>query len=78
MANADTLKGADAYSGNALPAAKVQQNSDISKENQEYADIYANRTERNIYRSDIRPSYIKMYHPVYLGNLDRGIDSFVF
>ena len=129
MANADTLKGADAYSGNALPAAKVRQNSDISKENQEkireqrilgnnmygyvsdmngmplmvyhgtaiglnrfeeyredkpiwftpdrdYADIYANRTERNIYRSDIRPSYIKMYHPVYLGNLDRGIDSF--
>lgn len=32
MANADTLKGADAYSGNALPAAKVQLNSDISKE----------------------------------------------
>lgn len=31
MANADTLKGADAYSGNALPAAKVQQNSEITK-----------------------------------------------
>ena len=26
----------------------------------DYADIYANRTERNIYRSDIRPSYIKI------------------
>ena len=129
MANADTLDGAGVNSGNALDAAKVRQNSDISKENQEkireqrilgnnmygyvsdmngmplmvyhgtaiglnrfeeyredkpiwftpdrdYADIYANRTESNIYRSDIRPSYIKMYHPVYLGNLDRGIDSF--
>ena len=31
MANADTLNGADAYSGNALSAAKVQQNSEIAK-----------------------------------------------
>lgn len=124
----NTLNNARA-NNDALSGAKVRQNSDISKENQEkireqrilgnnmygyvsdmngmplmvyhgtaiglnrfeeyredkpiwftpdrdYADIYANRTERNIYRSDIRPSYIKMYHPVYLGNLDRGIDSF--
>ena len=31
MANADTLKGADAYSGNALDAAKVQNKSEITK-----------------------------------------------
>ena len=31
MANADTLKGADAYSGNALDAAKVQRNTEIAK-----------------------------------------------
>ena len=32
MANADTLKGADAYSGNALDAAKVQNKSEITKD----------------------------------------------
>jgi len=35
MANADTLISADAYSGNALSTAKVQQNSEIAKENSE-------------------------------------------
>lgn len=35
MANADTLDGAGVNSGNALDSAKVQLNSDISKENQE-------------------------------------------
>ena len=31
MANADTLEGAGVNSGNALDAAKVQQNSEIAK-----------------------------------------------
>lgn len=31
MANADTLNGADAYSGNALDAAKLQNNAELEK-----------------------------------------------
>ena len=40
MANADTLDGAGVNSGNALDAAKIQNNSDISKENHQ-EDIYS-------------------------------------
>ena len=35
MANADTLNGADAYSGNALDAAKLQNNSETTKDKEQ-------------------------------------------
>ena len=39
MATADTLISADAYSGNAFSAAKVQQNSEITKENETFSVV---------------------------------------
>ena len=50
MANADTLEGAGVNSGNALDAAKVQQNSETTKDKESKKHCHRRTTEHELNR----------------------------